>query len=149
MMNEDAYILVGSEDLSREFNEVASFYSDYHKEVYGFRPRNMALCACDYPDQQALVEAMSHLKRLVDGLVAYAPTVFAQEELETKHAIDDFEAYVSQCIQVGAGNRANAIAWICESYNVDNANHTYGWEHLEYQVGIPFGYIQKSLKEAA
>jgi hypothetical protein len=65
-MNE--YLLVGSEVLSREFNDLGSFYSDFHKDVHGTRPRHMALCACDYPDHESLVEAMSHLERLVRGL---------------------------------------------------------------------------------
>ena len=149
MIERDVYLLVGSEELSREFNDLASYYSDFHKEVYGFRPRQMALCACDYPDHAALVEAMSHLTRLVDGVNAYAPTVFAQREAETKKAIDDFEAYVTQCLQVGANNRADAIAWICDSYNVANMEGQMGWEHLEYLTDIPFGYIQNSMKVAA
>ena len=149
MMNEDNYLLVGSEDLSREFNDVASFYSEYHKEVYGFRPRHMALCACDYADEASLREAFATLKQLVAQVEEAAPAIFAQEELEQKRAIDDFEAYVSQCIQVGAGTRTNAIAWICESYNVENMSGQRGWEYLEYQVGIPYGYINNSLKVAA
>ena len=149
MVNDNQYLLVGSEDLSREFNDLAGYYSDFHKEVYGFRPRSLALCACDYPDHQSLVEAMSHLKRLVDGVEAAAPAVFEQEELEQKKSIDDFEAYVTNCMQVGATSRADAIAWICDSYNVANENSTWGWEHLEYQMGIPFGYIDKTMKEAA
>ena len=68
MSYENEYLLVGSEDLSREFNDLGDYYSDFYKELYNIRPRHMALCACDYPDHQSLVEAMSHLKRLVDGL---------------------------------------------------------------------------------
>ena len=68
-MNE--YLLAGSEVLSREFNDLASFYSDFHKDVYGVRPRSMTLCACDYPDHASLVEAMGHLDRLVQGLQDY------------------------------------------------------------------------------
>jgi len=68
MNYENEYLLVGSEALSREFNDLADYYSDFHKDVYGVRPRMMSLCACDYPDHQSLVEAMSLLKRLVDGI---------------------------------------------------------------------------------
>jgi len=67
----DMYLLVGSEELSREFNDLGSFYSDFHKDVYGYRPRSMALCACDYPDHASLVEAMSHLDRLTRDLQDY------------------------------------------------------------------------------
>ena len=145
----DVYLLAGSEKLSSEFNDLAGYYSDYYKEVYGFRPRHMAMCACDYPDHAALVDAMSHLKRLVDGLDAYAPTVFAQREADTKKAIDDFEAYVRGCIESGATSRADAIAWICDSYDVANMEGQMGWEHLEYLLDIPFGYIQNSFQKVA
>jgi len=67
----DMYLLAGSEKLSREFNDLGSFYSDFHKDVYGYRPRSMALCACDYPDHASLVEAMSHLDRLTRDLQDY------------------------------------------------------------------------------
>ena len=68
-MNE--YLLAGSEVLSREFNDLASFYSDFHKDLYGVRPRSIALCASAYPDHASLVEAMSHLDRLVQGIHDY------------------------------------------------------------------------------
>ena len=67
----DLYLLAGSEDLSREFNDLASFYSDYHKDVYGFRPRHLALIASAYETREALLEAKSHLERLIDGLGDY------------------------------------------------------------------------------
>jgi hypothetical protein len=146
MSYENEYLLVGSEALSREFNDVASYYSDFHKEVYGFRPRSMALCACDYPDHNSLVEAMSHLKRLVDGLNDASERVFADREQAQKMAIDDFEAYLLNCIKVGARDRVDAVAWICDSYGVANEPGQMGWESLEYTTGVPFGYIQKSLQ---
>ena len=87
MSYENEYLLVGSEALSREFNDLADSYSDFHKEVYGFRPRHMAMCACDYADEAALREAHQRLIR---------HHVFAQKQLGVKKAIDDFEAYVSK-----------------------------------------------------
>ena len=144
MMN-TKYLLVGSEELSREFNDLAGYYSDFHKDVWGFRPRSIALCACDYPDHQSLVEAMSHLKRLVDGVEAAAPAVFEEERKQRERNIAEFEAQVVSNIQYGAKDRADAIAWICDSYGVANEAGQDGWEHLEWQVGVPFGYVQKSL----
>jgi hypothetical protein len=145
----DMYLLAGSEELSQEFNELASIYSDLYKDVYGFRPRAMALCACDYPSHDALFESMSHLRRMMDGLNAYAPTVFDAEERQREACVKSFEKTIAANISYGARNRSDAIAWICDSYDVQNNNSTYGWEHLEYLLDIPFGYIQKSLKEAA
>jgi len=67
----DMYLLAGSEELSREFNDMSSDYSDFYKEIHGVRPRHMALCADAYESHEALVEAMSHLQRLVQGLEDY------------------------------------------------------------------------------
>ena len=68
MSYENEYLLVGSEKLSREFNALGDFYSDFYKEIYGVRPRSMALCADEYHSHADLEEAYSHLRRLVDGL---------------------------------------------------------------------------------
>ena len=65
------YILVGEETLSEEFNSLAQYYSDFYKDVYGMRPRGMALVASAYPDRAALLEATSHVRRGIDGLVDY------------------------------------------------------------------------------
>lgn len=65
------FLLEGFEDLSREFNATAQYYSDFHKEVHGMRPRGMALVASEYADGDALAEAKSHLDRLIDGLNDY------------------------------------------------------------------------------
>ena len=137
----DAYLLAGAEDLSREYNDLAGFFSDLYKDVYGFRPKSILGCADQYESAKALAEGLSHLKSMVDELEAYAPTAFAEEERQQKKATDDFEAYVLNCLQVGATSRADAIAWICDSYGVANQPGTHGWEHLEYLLGIPFGYI--------
>ena len=145
----DAYLLAGAEELSREFNDLASFYSDFHKEVYGFRPRHMALCACDYSNEFELFASFGVLKSYVADLEKASVGVFEQEAADRKKAVDDFEAYVTKCIQVGACNRAAAIGWACESHNVPNENTVWGWEHLEYLLNIPFGYIQNSMKVAA
>jgi len=88
------YLLAGSEDLSREFNDLASFYSDYHKDVHGVRPRSMALCACDYPDHASLVEAMSHLERLNDGLHRYVDSM--RSTFEGREALRDEGWYIEE-----------------------------------------------------
>jgi hypothetical protein len=75
--------------------------------------------------------------------------VFADREQAQKMAIDDFEAYLLNCIKVGARDRVDAVAWICDSYGVANEPGQMGWEHLEYILQIPFGYISNSMKVAA
>lgn len=65
-MNE--YLLAGNEELSRDFNMLGSYYSDVHKEIYGFRPTGMPLCACDYPNGGELAMAYAHLSKLMNRL---------------------------------------------------------------------------------
>lgn len=67
---EDMYLLAGSEDLSRRYNALASNYSDFHKDFYGSRPRDIIGCADRFGSHDELVEGMSHLRRLMDGLKA-------------------------------------------------------------------------------
>ena len=72
-MNE--FILIGEETLSNEFNALAEYYSDFYKDVYGMRPRGMALIAAAYPDRESLLEAKSHVERGIDGLNDYLETM--------------------------------------------------------------------------
>jgi hypothetical protein len=62
------YNFPGEEALSEEFNELASFYSDFHKDVYGFRPRHMALCACDYKTRDDLIQALADVREEIQSL---------------------------------------------------------------------------------
>ena len=69
-MFNDLYLLPGSEELSREYNDLASYYSDFHKDLYGYRARNIIGCADRFGGHNEMVEGMSHLRRLMDGLKA-------------------------------------------------------------------------------
>ena len=108
----DSFLLAGSEELSREFNNLGDDYSDFYKDLHGFRPRGMALCACDYPNHEALVEAMSHLRRLVDGLHNYFNTLKStfdgREELRSQGwFIEETDPqYISAAAELAAQRRA-------------------------------------------
>lgn len=145
----DNYLLAGAEALSEKFNDAASVYSDFHKDVYGFRPRQIAMCACDYDNAEQLAEALAYVEEQIARLHVEAEHVFAEEKRRQDESIAEFEAYVSKCIELGAADRAAAIAWICDRANVENERGTYGWERLEYVMDIPFGYIEKSFRVAA
>jgi len=124
----DLYLLAGSEVLSREFNDLAAFYSDYHKELHGYRPRDMALCACHYPDHASLVEAMSHLQRRVDGLGDYMmsmeSTFEGREELREQgwHIEETDPLYLEAAARSEALRKAerDRIAYECSyEYHVE------------------------------
>ena len=77
-MFNDLYLLPGSEELSREYNALASYYSDFHKDLYGMRPPIIG-CADRFGGHNELVEGMSHLRRLMDGLNASFDAMKATE----------------------------------------------------------------------
>ena len=58
----------GEEALSEEFNELGSYFSDFHKDLYGFRPRHMALCACDYKTRDDLIQALADVREEIQSL---------------------------------------------------------------------------------
>ena len=58
----------GEEALSEEFNELGSYFSDFHKDLYGFRPRHMALCACDYKTRDDLIQALANVREEIQSL---------------------------------------------------------------------------------
>lgn len=143
------YLLKGSEELSREFNDLASIYSDFYKDVYGVRPRDMALCACDYANERELLQAFISLKARMHETEVASVSIFAEENRMREQAIKDFETNIAHYIQCGANNRATAIGWLCQAYDVLNKPGFEGWEHLEYNLNIPYGYVEQSLEQAA
>lgn len=154
MNYENSYLLQGSEMLSEKFNEMACYYSDFYKELYGFRPYNALIdlggaCACDYPNRAALIDAFMELRNMCADLEVRSKAVFAEREAKVEKSIAAFEKEISDTIEFGAENRSEVIKWICQANNADNVPGRNGWEYLEYRLGIPFGYIANSMKEAA
>ena len=145
MINDNEYLLPGSEELSREFNDLASYYSDYHKDTYGYRPRGMSLCADQYANEAELLESLEKIRTEISYLDEIAPGIWEKERANQQKAIESFEAEVSLMISHGAEGRRDAIAWICIARKIDIEDDTYGWEDLEYTFGIPWGYIKKSI----
>ena len=139
----DKYLLVGSEVLSREFNDLGSFYSDFHKDVHGTRPRHMALCASDYPDHESLVEAMSHLDRLVQGLQDYMDAMKAtfqgREQLRDEGwQIDETDP---SCVSLAVASQALRDA--------DRARMEYecSWEYHQEQEAAKNAAAREAFKD--
>lgn len=109
--------------------------SDLYKDAYGSRPREGFWRHWD--------ESTSDEKQGIwDRLVEAVHIQIESEDREQKIAVQEFEARIAHWIQSGAGNRATAIRWMCESYDVPNEPGVMGWEHLEYELGLPYGYIE-------
>lgn len=112
----------------------ADIVSDLHKDAYGMRPSYSFWEEWNNSTDESRQEIWDNL------LVALEHAIEAERKHQVE-AIDIFESMVTNNIVMGAGDRANAIAWICDAYSTDNAPGMHGWEHLEYQLGLPYGYI--------
>jgi hypothetical protein len=105
------------------------FYSDYHKEAYGFRPTTR---------QWERVAAMSHdefraelavLERAVERSIA--------EEAEAQaRAVNALEAHIAELVKLGAETRDRAIAWLHDAYETRGDA-----DYLCWHLGVPYGYI--------
>jgi len=146
-MNE--YLLAGSEVLSREFNDLASFYSDFHKDLYGVRPRSIALCASAYPDHASLVEAMSHLDRLVQGIhdymTAMKSTFEGRETLRSEgwHIEETDPSCVSLAVESQALRDAHNARMCSWEYHQEMASRTDAAKREDLEDDTEFWYWRK------
>ena len=108
------------------------FYSDVHKDAYGFRPRG----------EQVYNWFISLTKEQMDYQFALMQETILDEERQRRTAQEDasiaFEERVEEVIRAGAGDRATALRWIHDAEGTNG-----DWEFLCYCVGVPYGYFRK------
>lgn len=112
----------------------ADIVSDLHKDAYGFRPSGSFWMAWNEASDLRRQEIWDDLLEALDHAVN-------DQRQQQQKAVAEFESMVTNNISMGAGDRANAIAWICDAYRSEDQPGFWGWEHLEYELGLPFGYI--------
>ena len=125
MLNETKY-----ETTYSKLVGLQSHYSDFHKDVYGFRPRSMS-------DAQWNSEAW--LEAAIAALTVESKVVWEQEEAEEKARARALEAKIVELIAVGAKTRANAIRWIADAEDVND-----DMEYLCFKLGVPYGYFKEA-----
>jgi hypothetical protein len=112
--------------------EAQGTYSDFYKELHGFRPRFAS---------EEQWNSLEWLNEQIDALHAYAPIVAAEEAEMSKQAIERFEALVATTIAAGAKTREVALRWLRDSddpYIVNDDNY------FEYTHNLPYGYLKKA-----
>ena len=104
-------------------------YSDWYKEIHGFRPRGYALwwSAQEWEAEQEWLSKQSEIAA-------------AEAEAAQKYAISKFENVISLSIQLGAKTRERALEWLKQNYS--ETDLMYGDEYIEYDFGLPYGYIK-------
>lgn len=112
-----------------ELEQLLSDYSDFYKDVYGFRPRFVGM------RQWSLEVASAEM----DSLIEYSKKVFAEEEAQQLRDIVAFENHVRDLIEkFGAKDRATALRWIDQEYNCAGDR-----EFLCYCANLPYRYFNE------
>jgi len=110
------------EELS-ELEQLECIYCDMHKDVYGVKAR--------WYRADSVEQARKDLARLEAALVAQ----MEEDARFQQEAITAFEQLVSSV----CGDRETAIRWQLQAYDTQDV------EHLEYRLGLPFGYLTKTV----
>ena len=110
-------------------------FSDLHKDVYGFRPRGALMDnwnAMNADQKQTLWNCLC--EELEENTKA--------EKAAEVVAIEKFEARIQDVIELGAGNRTNALLWMTGS---ETFYHIQDVEHFVWEQGILFTDYGKQL----
>ena len=101
-------------------------YSDFHKDAYGFRPRNDVSnwTLEDFDREFAVFARVCEQNRI-------------QEEAAEAEAIVRFEDRVTNLMHTGT-NRARVVAWLMDA---EGANGDY--EYFCFTQGLPYGYFKE------
>ena len=104
--------------------------SDLHKDAYGFRPSAVFFREWDCLDDDGKQD-------LWDSLVDAVGASIREEEQRQQHAIADLEDRICfmQSTIVGA-TREDCVRYLHDVYNTNGDT-----EYLEYNLGVPYGYL--------
>lgn len=116
-----------------ERQSLISYISDAHKDAYGFRPRGN-----NYDEW-----SMEALEAEADRMSEAVTRAIEEDRVRENQAIAEFERSIENLISVGAGNRATAIRWIC-----DSIDHGGDLGYVCYELGLPYT-MESELQAAA
>lgn len=106
-------------------------YSDLYKDVYGSRPR------------YAQFESVEEFDRDYEFLVKRLNQKMEQEREEQRRAIYKFEMRLNEIMYlVSNTNRVDALRIIMDAEDCLDDFEFYGYESLEWRLGLPFGYVK-------
>ena len=108
------------------------FYSDVHKDAYGFRPRGEGTYQWFIAlSKDEMTAEFAQLQERINENEEHNRKMEAQ-------CAEAVEGHIKMLIASGAGDRATALRWM------HDANNTNGdWEYLAYVLGVAYGYFKK------
>ena len=115
---------------SRNYTFNADVLSDLHKDAYGFRPSGDFFREWDLLDNDGKQD-------LWDSLVDAVHVSIENEREYHQEAIADLEDRIRFMMNTIVGcDRDDAIRYLHDVYNTNGSD-----EFLEYELGVPFGYL--------
>ena len=108
-------------------NEMAAVFRDVYKDAYGVRPR---FSTADWSIEDFEKEFVS-LQETID----YNYKIEKEAE---QVSIKDFERFLSNSMSKNGIDRITALRWVIDG--------EYDIGYVEYQYGLPYGYIEKEMK---
>lgn len=114
-------------------------YSDLYKDVYGCRPRGTTF------------ESIEEFDKDFDFLAKCLDRMIEEEKAEKAIRWDGFLARINEIKQlVSNADTRRAVEIIADAEGIDKEEMSfYGWESLEWKLGLQFGSIKPFLAEAA
>lgn len=114
-------------------------YSDLYKDVYGCRPRGTTF------------ESIEEFDKDFDFLAKCLDRMIEEEKAEKAIRWDGFLARINEIKQlVSNADTVRAVEIIAEAEGIDKEEMSfYGWESLEWKLGLQFDSIKSYLAKAA
>ena len=108
-------------------NEMAAVFRDVYKDAYGIRPR--------FDTSSWSIEDFEREFVSLQETIDYNYKIEKEAE---NIAIGEFEKFVSNSMSKNGIDRVTALRWIIDG--------EYDIGYVEYQYGLPYGYIEKEMK---
>lgn len=116
----------------------SNIVSDLHKDAFGFRPSRDWWIEWN--------EAGVDAKQIIwDDLLADLADSNAREVEEQTHAAIAFEQQIAEIRELMNNTREDAIRVIIQAEDEERNVEFYGYESLEFSLGLKYGYIKGSL----
>jgi len=114
-----------------------NIFSDLHKDVYGFRPRDVTFSSIEEFDAE------------YERLVGKLSVQIEEQKVEQARNFEDFMRRVDGIMRTVMGSdRSDAVRILCAAEGISEDEFDfYGLEILEYKFDLKYGSISKWLSE--
>lgn len=122
----ESVLIDSSSPSGSEREEMLYMYSDYHKEAYGFRPRNW-----EYIYSKTTEELLADFARFAEICEKNAEA----ESVWEAESVKRFKSAIANTIAIGADDENTALRWMVEAA-VEKYGCGWDYEHYLWSEGI-------------